>query len=187
LAIADVAGGDWPEKARDAAKALSGDSNIGGESTKIQLLADIRQIFSDKVMNKLFSTEIVEILNELEGRPWGKFSKGKPLTKTKLANLLKPFGITPKQVWRDKNNNGYELEQFDDVFARYLPIQNSITLDASSDAASSEFQNSRDELALEFQSSPKALSDKDSRVLEFANGGYNRKYDNEGPEKEIEI
>jgi putative DNA primase/helicase len=41
LAIADMAGGDWPVKARTAALALSGDDTSDTDSTRTTLLADI--------------------------------------------------------------------------------------------------------------------------------------------------
>jgi hypothetical protein len=45
FAIADVAGGDWPKRARAAALALSGvDTAASGESVDIELLSDIAQI-----------------------------------------------------------------------------------------------------------------------------------------------
>ena len=43
LAIADLAGGEWPEKARHAASRLSNVSDVASIGT--QLLADVRSAF----------------------------------------------------------------------------------------------------------------------------------------------
>jgi putative DNA primase/helicase len=46
FAIADLVGGDWPQQARQAAVAVSQAADIGDQSLGIQLLRDIRHIFS---------------------------------------------------------------------------------------------------------------------------------------------
>src|SRR5450755_4115625 len=50
IAIADVAGNDWPARARQAAVALSGpEATAGGEESHgVRLLRDIRTVFADK-------------------------------------------------------------------------------------------------------------------------------------------
>ncbi len=111
LAIADAAGGDWPECARLAcAAAVAGAED---ESVKALLLADIRAIFAEKSTDHLSSADLVEALVALEGHPWAEW-KGKAITQNGLARLLKPFGISPVK-------RTYELFQFDDAFERYLP------------------------------------------------------------------
>jgi putative DNA primase/helicase len=111
LAIADAAGGDWPECARlVCAAAVAGAED---ESVKALLLADIRAIFAEKSTDHLSSADLVEALVALEGHPWAEW-KGKAITQNGLARLLKPFGISPVK-------RTYELFQFDDAFERYLP------------------------------------------------------------------
>ena len=46
LAVADHAGGDWPERARDAAVTLVNDSADNRRTLGVQLLADLRLIFA---------------------------------------------------------------------------------------------------------------------------------------------
>ncbi len=49
LAIADLAGGDWPKLAREAARALNGlGRRLDAMTVGVQLLADIEQILTDK-------------------------------------------------------------------------------------------------------------------------------------------
>jgi putative DNA primase/helicase len=47
LAIADIAGGDWPSRARAAALAMS-DHDVDGDGIGVRLLSDIRSLFTTK-------------------------------------------------------------------------------------------------------------------------------------------
>ena len=125
LAIAEAVGGEWPQRARNAALALDCDS--GGDGLDVLLLSDIRQAFATQEVDVLISTELLEYLNGRDDRPWSEINKGTNMTAPQLAHRLKPFEIAPKQLWtkgRDakgkKNERGYEISQFKDAFARYL-------------------------------------------------------------------
>jgi len=126
LAIADLAGGDWPENARQAAIALSATTD-DEESIRVMLLKDIRSIFDTRNQGKISSEAIVNDLHALEDRPWNEYGRArKPITKTKLANLLKPFGIGPGKVRIGETTiNGYRFDQFRDSFERYLGCETS--------------------------------------------------------------
>ena len=87
------------------------------------LLADIRATFAVHAgKERLSSSDLVEALHELEGRPWAEYGKSrKPISQNQLARLLKPLGIGTEVIREgDKTPRGYQLSQFDDVFARYL-------------------------------------------------------------------
>jgi putative DNA primase/helicase len=121
--IADIAGGAWPERVRAAAIAMSRDTNDDAESVRIQLLGDIRTIFDDRREVQLSSEIIVNRLHEMEDRFWPEYGRQrKPITKTQVARLLRPFRIIPGTI-RDhaETFKGYKVKQFDDAFARYLP------------------------------------------------------------------
>ena len=119
FAIADVVGGDWPRRARQAASLLSGDIE---EEIGILILQDLRGFFTERDANRLSSAEIVNRLIQLEERPWATWNYGKPLTARDLSKLLKPFGISPREFRiRDKVLRGYERQDLDDAFDRYLP------------------------------------------------------------------
>jgi putative DNA primase/helicase len=120
LAIADLAGGDWPNRAREAAIALSGSTD--DESLCIQLLADIRRIFQDSAVDRLRSQDMVELLAVESDRPWAEYRNGKPITQRQLAVLLEPFGIESRtiRVGKRKTPKGYYRGHFDDAFNRYL-------------------------------------------------------------------
>jgi Protein of unknown function (DUF3631) len=116
LAVADRAGGDWPELARKAAEALTG-KDPG--TVYAETLAAIRAILGDS--ERMFSEDIVRELHAIEGGPWAEWGKnGKPISQNALARLLKP--ITPEQMRiGHESKKGYDRSQFKDVFARYLP------------------------------------------------------------------
>lgn len=69
LAIADVAGGDWPRIARQSAIALHG---IEEETPSIgaELLADIKAVFDEKRASKMFSSHLLDALNANDEAPW---------------------------------------------------------------------------------------------------------------------
>lgn len=124
LAIADLAGGDWPEEARVAALTLSGvaeesgDGDIGPE-----LLADVYTIFKKRGTETLASSVLVEALIGKADRPWATWRRGNALTQHQLARLLQPFDIRPKSLRiGERVLRGYEREQFIDAWRRYPPV-----------------------------------------------------------------
>ncbi len=121
LAIADLAGGDWPTLARHALIELFSGSAAEDQSIGVQLLSDIRGIFEEKSVDRLSSMDLVDGLNLLESRPWPEFNKGRPLTPARLARLLKRFEIAPRSV-RDGSATfkGYLRECFEDSWGRYV-------------------------------------------------------------------
>ena len=121
FAIADLAGGDWPRRARVAALALSAGDNREDESEGVRLLSDAKDIFENRGVDRLPSAEMCHALNALEESPWGDL-KGKPLDPRALARLLRPFGLRPHKVrFGEGPLMGYTAEDFADAWGRYLP------------------------------------------------------------------
>jgi hypothetical protein len=122
LAIADLAGGDWPETARAALVELCGEAEADDESIGVRLLQDVRAIFKREQVEEIPSAELCEALAKVETSPWGEWSHDKPITPARLARLLKPFEIVPDRIGgKDSQSRGYTLRQFKDAFFRYLP------------------------------------------------------------------
>ncbi len=119
LAIADVTGGDWPKRAREAAKVLTAGDD--GESAGVLFLRDLQALFKERGIDRIPSAELVEALIEMEERPWPEWKKGKPITTRQVARLLNPFGIVP-EVFRigDTTHRGYNKADCIDAFTRYL-------------------------------------------------------------------
>jgi hypothetical protein len=121
LAIAGLAGGTWPERARRAALELSGGRAAEDEALGPWLLRDIRSVFSSRDVDRIASADLAASLNEIEESPWGDI-RGKELDARGLARRLKRFSIRPRTVRLDDGTTpkGYLLELFEDAFARYL-------------------------------------------------------------------
>ena len=119
LAIADEAGGEWPEKARAAAVALVAQSQDNSPSLGVRLLADLRKVFGDR--DTMPTEEIIRSLCALDEAPWSDL-RGKALDPRKLAGMLKPYNVMPR-VLRVGNSTprGYVREDLWDAWVRYLP------------------------------------------------------------------
>jgi len=122
LAIADRAGGHWPDVARRVARAAAATSDQE-DSARIMLLEDIRDIFERRGIDRLPSVEIVGDLVEMEHRSWPEWKEVKPITARQIASLLKPFRISPGSIRPsgEKTAKGYYLSAFEDAFLSYLP------------------------------------------------------------------
>jgi len=121
LAIADVAGGEWPMRARQFAELLTARNRGSEQSAGVMVLEDIFAIFMNQSAKRLTSEQLVTALAQLEARPWSEWIGAKPITKTALAGLLAPFRIAPIEMrMGPKVLRGYQIEQFEDAFARYV-------------------------------------------------------------------
>ena len=119
LAIADLAGDDWPTRARHAAIALSGRVSVDDDALAIRLLTDIRHVFTEDTVR---SAALVHQLVILEDRPWADGTGGRPITQARVARLLRPFGIHPVKLrFGETTANGYTARMFADAWSRYLP------------------------------------------------------------------
>lgn len=119
LALADAAGGAWPERVRHALCDLFGvrsDDDAGG-----LLLRDIADLFRDLGTDRLKSDDLARRLGEMEERPWPEWRNGKPMTKHQLAHLLAPFGVRSKTIrFGVGTDKGYLRADFEQAWARYL-------------------------------------------------------------------
>ena len=121
FAIADLIG--WGERVREAAVRLHENKSV--ESKEVTLLRDIMHIFGSG-QEDMWSQELCDALCDIETSPWITAGAGnKPLKPHELAALLKPFGIEPKRIRIQdgedvRQRRGYTLDQFIDIWARYL-------------------------------------------------------------------
>jgi hypothetical protein len=120
LALADLAGGRWPELARGAAVGLT--ARAQEHSPIGSLLIDLFMAFMLGEGGRMFSREMVERLKFRVDRPWAELRKGKPVTEGWLAQQLRPYGIRPKTIRiGEEVAKGYMQEEFMDTFRRYIP------------------------------------------------------------------
>lgn len=158
FAIADLAGGVWPERARRAAVELTGNGDDQG-STLVALLADIQAAFSARASDRLSSEDLATDLGGLEHRPWAEDRAGRPITKARLARMLAPLHISPGTVRLadGRTAKGYYRSVFDDAFARYLPPEN-VTPSQPQDSADSTMISERHtKTGAAFRDCPKPL------------------------------
>ncbi|WP_017583875.1 DUF3631 domain-containing protein [Nocardiopsis valliformis] len=128
LAVADAAGGQWPERARAACVELvAGSTDPTKVSLGVRLLDDLRAVFTRAGQDKLPSGVIIEQLAELDDAPWAELG-GKGLDSRGLARLLKPYTtaegepIKPRTVRTPTGTpKGYHAADLADAWARYLP------------------------------------------------------------------
>ena len=71
LRIADVAGGEWPSLARQAAIELSR-INEDEDSERVELLKDIRLVFSSEGVERLATRTLIDKLSSLEKSRWSQ-------------------------------------------------------------------------------------------------------------------
>jgi hypothetical protein len=135
FALADIASGDWPQRARRAALALSAGQARENDSVGVRVLADIRGIYDRRGEARIASIDLVADLNTIEESPWPGWDKT-GLRPHSLAKLLRPFGIMPGTVRpaEGKTAKGYKREDFGDSWLRYLPLEVSHPSQPASDA-----------------------------------------------------
>jgi Protein of unknown function (DUF3631) len=120
LAIADVAGGDWPTRARKAAVKLSDPREPDEATLGVRLLADTRDVFGDE--DQLATQELRRRLRDLEEAPWGGWNNSEGIRARELANKLRPYGIRSHDLRTDEGTRkGYRRADFADAWSRYLP------------------------------------------------------------------
>jgi Protein of unknown function (DUF3631) len=120
LAIADLAGDEWPAKARAASLELSGESAEADASIGVRLLESCHTAFDGR--DHLATKDLIASLVNDEEAPWGGWHRGNPVSPRALANLLEPFGIRPRTVRLSSTETarGYACESFEDAWKRYL-------------------------------------------------------------------
>lgn len=119
IAVADLAGGDWPRLARAAAVALVGAAKDSTPSLGIRLLADLRDVFGSA--DELPSQTIVERLCAMDEAPWADL-RGRPLDARQLARRLGQYGIRSALIrFGARPARGYRRADLADAWARYLP------------------------------------------------------------------
>ncbi|MCZ4123195.1 DUF3631 domain-containing protein [Streptomyces sp. H39-S7] len=127
LAIADAAGGDWPERAREACVILVKASQANDKgSLGIRLLTDLR----DHVLigiDRLPTIAILDRLNALDDAPWADLH-GKPLDNRRLSKMLGEYMTADNDPVASRNIRtsggvlkGFFAKDLEDAWTRYCP------------------------------------------------------------------
>ncbi len=129
LAIADLAGGEWPERSRNALVLLCA-AEAEDDSLGVKLLSAIHDAFVDADVDRLATKELLErLINQETDAPWAGWwendlrngnTRGPA---AKLARLLKPFGIHARgtRLPDGTTPRGYLARDFREAWKRYCP------------------------------------------------------------------
>lgn len=125
LAVADEAGGEWPDRARDACRFFVLQADPGELSLGVRLLQDVRRLFARTGTDRMPSADIVAALVTLEEAPWADLY-GKPLDQRRLSKELARYGVQSKVIKMadGRTPRGYRTdgpEGLIDAWQRYLP------------------------------------------------------------------
>jgi hypothetical protein len=122
LAVADLAGEDWPQRARVAAVAHVADSSDPARSLGLLLLGDLREVFDRSCVSKLPSEVILTELKQMPESPWATLRGGVGIDARWLSRHLGPYGVSSKNVRTPGGvQRGYDRIDFEDAWLRYLP------------------------------------------------------------------
>jgi hypothetical protein len=129
LAIAEVLGSEWPERARKAAVALSrGELRRENTSHRVRLLAALKRVWNP-AMPELGTAEICSLLANDEEAPqparsewFNKYEAKPPRAATMyLASTLREFGVYSVQLGtEDRRHKGYVRKHLEPVWDMYL-------------------------------------------------------------------
>jgi hypothetical protein len=134
IGVADACGRDWGLRAREAAIAMSGQH--ADEDFGVTLLQDIRNAFAREGVDRISSRDLAAALIELDDAPWSEWrglhsnQQQRPLSQAQLAQLLRPFDIRPRSMWRgqrpqgSKSAKGYHRSQFEAAWRSYCSPPN---------------------------------------------------------------
>ena len=116
ISIADVAGSDWPQRARSAAVYFTrANAEDEARSGGVELLVHVRDAFGA-------TATLCERLNSRAESPWKELRASQGINDRLLASRLKQYGIKSKDVRvGDKALKGYLVEDFRDAWNRYCP------------------------------------------------------------------
>jgi hypothetical protein len=119
LMVADLAGGDWPQRAREACLKFIAEKPESSVSLGVRLLTDLKTIWPGNAAT-MSTTEILRGLCELDEAPWADLY-GEGLKPRKLAQLLGDYDIKSRDVRSTFGvHKGYRREDLWDTWARYV-------------------------------------------------------------------
>lgn len=128
IAVADAAGGHWPERARAACVELVTATKVNDRgSLGIRLLTDLRDVVFNGAA-RVTTVAILAALTAMDDAPWGDLN-GRPLDARGLARWLKEYVTADNEPITARNIRtasgavlkGYYAEDLHDAWARYCP------------------------------------------------------------------
>ncbi|QGK71612.1 DUF3631 domain-containing protein [Allosaccharopolyspora coralli] len=135
IALADHAGGHWPDTARAACQHFVHATGGGTQSLGVRLLADLRDLFTARGVDRMTTVDILPALHGLDEAPWGDLY-GKPLDPRRLSKELARYGVASKNIKQPGGHvaKGFRTDGEDglvDAWRRYLPSAATSATDAT--------------------------------------------------------
>ena len=127
LSIASLGGDAMAEKLREALDLhYMRENKTQSPTVATLLLTDIYDCFVELGQThdagKLHSADIIAHLNEMEEAQWATFERGNLLGRPKMMKMLKDFGVSTKQVYRnEKNMRGMTFDVIRQAVETYAP------------------------------------------------------------------
>ena len=123
FAIADAAGGNWPERAwRAAISRTPLEPSAGG--ALLEALRGLRDQGGNR--ESIASAAVVQALTADLDSEWCEYQGHGPITQRQVAALLKNYSIFPRTIHptgkASASPRGYTWQDFDDAFARFLSV-----------------------------------------------------------------
>lgn len=127
LAVAELVGGPWPERARELAVSYSAERTADErDNPGVELLGDLRDLLQSGDLQAdeygLAAADMVRQLRALDGRPWrtwGRDSQG--LTEHGLGRLLRPWTRSGQHGPRGRRVRRYDPAAILDAAERHAP------------------------------------------------------------------
>jgi len=135
LAVADIAGGTWPARARAACVELINAAKANDKgSTGIRLLTDLRDVFGGA--DRLPTATIIERLTEMDDAPWADLD-GRPMTTRTLGKMLGDYVTADNEPIKSRSikfngvgAKGYYAADLMDAWTRYCPPPSQVAVTA---------------------------------------------------------
>lgn len=120
LSIAELLGDEIAQEARNAATEIC---KINSDEPHINelMLLDIRRVFVEQKIDRLPTIDLINALCEDDEAAWRYLNKGGKITPRQLAQILKQFNISSKQIrFGEQTKKGYDTADFQECFSKYL-------------------------------------------------------------------
>lgn len=120
LSIAELLGDQIAQEARNAAIEIC---KINSDEPHVNelMLFDIRRVFAELKIDRLSTIDLIHALCEDDGAAWRYLNKGGKITPRQLAQILKQFNISSKQIrFGEQTKKGYDIADFQECFSKYL-------------------------------------------------------------------
>jgi hypothetical protein len=183
VAIADLLGGEWPDRVHRVAESMVSVASLDEQSAGPMVLADIKRIFVAENVNRLSTEALLNALLKLDDRPWGEWKNGKPMTKAGLSRLLGKFGVVSQTVRIGSlTAKGYHLPHFEDAFSRYLPPETVTMSQANKDGDFLQNESFTPDRPVTFSKCEKPLRHSDCDVVTVCGTPHGERGGGEGAE-----